>query len=255
VKLHLFLPITALFLISAIDISAIDATAQTPAQTPDAVIEKVLTAMGGREALGKLTSRKLTGTITLGTPAGDLSGPIEVLFKAPNKARTYMTLDLTALGAGPMTLEQKFDGTKAWALNSLQGDNEITGMQLDNMRNNSFPTPLLNYKESEVKFELLPNQQVAGRNMIVIQATPKTGTPTKIFVDPETNLIARTITMIDSPQTGPLEQMSDLTDYRVVDGVKVAFHIVNTNAVQTVTLNFTKVEHNVAIDDAVFVKR
>src|SRR2546425_1014815 len=79
--------------------------AQAPAQSADAVIEKILTAYGGREALSKLTSRRSTGTISLSTPGGDVAGPIEVLVKAPNKARTYMTIDLTSLGAGPMTLE------------------------------------------------------------------------------------------------------------------------------------------------------
>jgi outer membrane lipoprotein-sorting protein len=250
VKLHRCLPIAALVLIHPVA-----AAAQTPAQPPEAVLEKVLTAIGGREALGKLTSRRLTGTVTVSTPAGDISGPIEAMFKPPNKARTYMTLDLTSLGAGQMTMEQKFDGAKAWALNSMQGDTEITGLQLDNMRNNTFPTPLLNYKESGAKLELLANQQIGGRNMILIQVTPKAGSPVKLFIDPDTSLIARTITTIDSPQTGPIEQTSDLSDYRAVDGIKVAFKIVNTNAAQTVTLNFTKVEHNVPIDDAVFVKK
>ena len=40
-------------------------------QTADEVIEKHLAALGGREALGKLTSRKATGTMTVATPNGN----------------------------------------------------------------------------------------------------------------------------------------------------------------------------------------
>ncbi|HET9359950.1 MAG TPA: hypothetical protein VFO58_09375, partial [Vicinamibacterales bacterium] len=72
------------------------------AQTADEIIEKHLAAAGGRAALGKLTSRSMAGTITLSTPGGELSGPFEILSQAPNKSRTLITLDLTALGAGKM---------------------------------------------------------------------------------------------------------------------------------------------------------
>ena len=55
-------------------------------------------------------------------------------------------------------------------------------------------------------------------------------------------------------KTGELEQTADSSDYRDVDGVKVPFKISLTNAMQSVTMTFTKVENNVAIDDKVFVK-
>jgi hypothetical protein len=88
------------------------AAAAASAQTADDIVEKHLAAMGGREALGKLTSRRSTGTITVSTPNGVLSGPCEILAKAPNKTRAYMQLDLSALGVpDKMVVEQKFDGT------------------------------------------------------------------------------------------------------------------------------------------------
>ena len=58
------------------------------AQRADEVVEKYLTALGGRAALNKLTSRTTTGTISVTTPAGDLTGTLELYNKAPNKVRT-----------------------------------------------------------------------------------------------------------------------------------------------------------------------
>ena len=224
-----------------------------PAQTADEVVEKHLAAVGGRAALAKLTSRKSTGTVTISTPAGNLSGPIEISLKAPNKTRAYMQLDLTAIGGSDkMVLEQKFDGTAGWTLNSLQGDAQITGNQLQNMRNNAFPTPLTGYKEAGARLELLPKEQVAGRDAIVLLVTPKTGPVIRILFDAQTYLIVRTVTKISSPEAGELEQTSDPTDYRVVDGVKVPFVVTNTNALQTITIKLDKVEHNVPMDDAIF---
>lgn len=224
-------------------------------QTADEVIEKHLAAMGGREALGKLTSRKATGTITLTTPNGDLSGPVEMYTKVPNKVRAFIVLDLTPMGmTEKLTVDQKFDGTTGWTLDSMQGNNQITGNQLDNMKNALFPNALLNYKAAGTTVELLPNETVAGKAAIVLRITPKVGSVSKLFLDPATYLAFRSTATINMPQMGgDIEQVAEASDYRVVDGVKVPFKSVNTTPVQTVTIVLTTVAHNVPVDDAMFV--
>ncbi len=225
-------------------------------QTADDVIEKHLAAMGGREALGKLTTRKAMGTITITTPNGDLTGPVELYSKLPNKTRAYIVLDLTSLGSSDkLTLDQKFDGTAGWALNSLQGDTHITGNQLDNMKNATFPNPLMNYKATGAKVELLPNETVTGKAAIVLRITPKVGSVTKLYLDAATYLPFRSSATINMPQMGgDIEQVAEASDYRTVDGVKIPFKTVNSTPVQSATIVLTKVEHNVPVDDAMFVK-
>jgi outer membrane lipoprotein-sorting protein len=227
------------------------------AQTADAVVEKHLAAVGGRDALTKLTSRKSTGTVTLSTPGGEFSGPFELLMKPPNKTRLQMTIDLTtAAGAGTMTIEQRFDGTAAYATNSMQGETQISAKQVDNLRNAVFPTPLLGYKDRGAKLEQLANEKLQGKDAIVLLLTPATGSPVRMFLDPDTYLMLRTVTTVNSQQLGgDVEQTTDLSDYRTVDGLKLPFRIVTSNPAQTLTIALTKVEHNVAIDDATFVKK
>ena len=243
----------SLFLASAL---LVPVFANSSAQaTADEVIEKHLAAIGGRDALAKLTSQKASGTMTISTPNGDLKGPVEMLAKAPNKGRVYIQLDLTPVGmSDKMVIEQKFNGTSAWMLNSMQGDQEITGNQLDNMKNNAFPTPLLNYKTSGAKVELQPKEDVNGKQALVVLLTPKTGSAVRMYFDPETYLLLRTKATINSPETGDLEQIRDMSDYRTVAGIKTPFVMVNTNAQQVLTIKLEKIEYNVAIDDAVFGK-
>ena len=230
------------------------AATQTATQTADEVIEKHLTAMGGRAALGKLTSRKATGTIDLTTPNGNLSGPIELYSKAPNKVRAFIVLDLTPMGMNDkLTLDQKFDGTVGWNLDSMQGNTQITGNQLDNMKNDAFPSPLLNYKATGMKIDLLPNETVAGKAAIVLRITPKVGSVTKLFLDPATYLPFRSTATINMPSMGgDIEQVSEVSDYRTVDGLKMPFKRVNITSIQTVTITLKTVEHNVPVDDAMF---
>ena len=151
-------------------------------------------------------------------------------------------------------IDQKFDGTSGWALNTLQGDTQITGNQLDNMRNATFPNPLMNYKATGATVELLPSETVAGKAAIVLKITPKVGSVTKLFLDATTYLPFRSTATINMPQLGgDIEQVAEASDYRTVDGVKMPFKTTNSNAAQSATIVLTKVEHNVAVDDAMFV--
>ena len=69
------------------------------AQTADEIVEKSIAALGGREAFAKIKSRAMAGTIVLGTPAGDVTGSVELLEAPPNKIRTLIKADLSSLGA------------------------------------------------------------------------------------------------------------------------------------------------------------
>lgn len=225
------------------------------AQTADEVVEKYLAAIGGRAALAKVTSRSTTGTITLSLPQGPVSGTIEILNQQPNKVRSVTKLDLTSLGAGQLTREQRFDGTAGYVLDSMQGNREITGGQLDNLKNAVFPSPLLTYKERGATVELAAKEKIDGRDAYVLLLKPKTGPVIRHFFDAETYLPVRIVAKLDIPEAGgEVEQTSDLSDYRAVDGIKIPFVIKVSSAIQSFTIAVTKVEHNVNVDAASFGK-
>ena len=224
------------------------------AQTADEVIDKYLTAIGGRAALGKVTSRTTTGTMTLSTPAGDISGPVEMLNQQPNKSRMLMKMDLTSLGAGPMVVDQRFDGTAGYVLDTLQGNRDITGNQLENMKNGAFPNPFLNYKERGVTVELAGKEKVGEREAYVLIFKPRSGSVGRQFIDAESYLPVKVVAKIDIPQVGEVEQTTEFFDYRDVDGIKIPFTVKATSPVQRFTITITKVEHNVKIDETLFTK-
>lgn len=224
--------------------------------TAEQVVEKHLAAVGGREALAKITTRKATGVMVISTPGGDLSGPLEMSAKSPNKMRALVRLDLTAMGGpGEMVVDQLFDGTTGWMSNSMQGDTPMSGDQLESAKNGYFPSPVLNYKEHGFTIAIQPNQKVNDRDAYVLLMTPKSGPAARMFFDAQTFMLVRSISTINNPQLGQVEQITEPTDYKAVDGVQVAFTIYQSAGGQNVTLKFTKIENNVAIDDAVFIKK
>jgi len=224
------------------------------AQTADEIVEKTLTALGGRAALGKVTSRSTTGTITVSTPGGDVSGTIEVLNQAPNKSRTLIKLDLTPLGGQSVVIDNRFDGTSGYAMDSMRGNNDMPPGQVVSLRNAIFPTPLLTYKERGTKIALAGREKVADRDAYALTITPAAGPVTHLFIDAESYLPAKAVVTIELPEIGSLEQTIEFADYRDVDGVKVPFRLKGSSPVQTFFTVVSKVEHNVKIDPALFVK-
>jgi hypothetical protein len=224
------------------------------AQTADEIIEKSITAMGGRAAMQKVKSRQMTGTLLLGTPAGDIQGTIEILNATPNKARTVIKADLSAFGAGQLLVDQRFDGTNGYVVDSLQGNREITGSQLDTMKANSFPHPFLDYKAMGASVQLTGKEKVADKDAFVLVFQPASGAPVKQYVDATTFMPVRTVIKATVPQFGEVEQNADPSDYRDLDGVKVPYKIRIESSVQGLTMTFSKVEHNVPVDDKLFVK-
>ena len=221
--------------------------------TAEQIIEKHIAASGGREALSKLTTRRATGTVTLAQGGAEFGGPVEILNKAPNKIRVSAQIDLSAAGmADKLVIEQKFDGTSAVMNNSMQGATPITGNQLDNMKSAIFPSLFLDHKAHLTKVEVLPQESVDGKPRLVLQITPKAGSVAKLYLDPETFLVMRVKTTVNTPEMGDLEQIADSSDYRTVDGMKIPFLVVNWNAAQTIKITLSKVENNVPLDDALF---
>src|SRR5215831_3772698 len=219
------------------------------AQTADDIVEKHLAALGGRAAMEKLKSRSMKGTITVSTPVGDLTGAIEILNQQPNKQRTFTQLDLSAVGLGKMIQDQRFDGTSGYVIDTMQGNRDITGEQLEAMKNGSFPNPLLDYKQAGATVELSGKEKVGEREAYVLVFKPKSGPVARSYIDAESYLPIKQVVKINVPQVGgEVEQTTEVSNFKEVDGVKIPFQIRTTSAIQTVMVNVTQVEHNTQID-------
>ena len=203
------------------------------AQTADEIVEKHLAATGGRAALST----------------------VEVFQKKPNKTRTLVKLDITALGGGQLVNDQRFDGTTGYLIDNFNGNREITGDQLEAMKISAFPTPFLTYKESGVTLTLGSREKVGANDAYVIQVTPKAGPGVRAFFDVESFMLVKTIITINIPQLGgPIDQVVEFSDFRDVDGIKIPYLTKSSNPVQSITSTVTDVKHNAEIDDSSFAK-
>ena len=224
------------------------------AQSADEIVEQHLTAIGGREALQRIRTRVSTGTVAVETAVGKIPGTVEAFAKAPNKSRSLVTLDLSSLGAGKVVNDQRFDGTTGYVIDTLNGNRDITGAQLEALRNSGFPTVWLDYRGRGLTIALTGRETLAGRPAHVLEVTPKIGPRARAWVDVETLMLVKTSVPFDATPAGPVEQVTEFGDFRTVDGVKIPFSVKSTTGGQTVTAVLTDVKHNVEVDDASFLK-
>ncbi len=222
------------------------------AQTADEILDKTIAALGGKAALAQIKSRLASGSITIATPVGNVDGTVEIAYAVPNKIRTLTKASVPL--AGQLVIDQRFDGKSGYVLDSLRGNRDLTGNPLDNLRNGTFPHPLFNYKELGSTARLIGKEKAGDRDALVVALTPAKGSEVRYYLDAETYLPLKTVARIQPPSGQEIEQVNEFGDFRAVDGVKVAFKLKSSSPVQTFSMQLTKVENNVAVDDALFSK-
>ena len=240
---------------SAIAVVVLACAQIAAAQTAEDIIQKSIAAMGGRAAFDKIKTRSMSGTITLMTPVGDIPGSVEILNARPNKARTLIKADLSSVGAGPLTIDQRFDGQNGYVVDTLQGNREMTGNQLDNMRNQGFPHAFLNYKDVGYSVKLQGKEKLGKGEAYVLVFEPATGSTIRHFIDAQTMLPVQFSLTVNVPQVGAdVEQTTTLDDYRDIDGIKMPFKLTSSSSLQSFTVTLDKIAHNVEVDEKLFVK-
>lgn len=244
----------ALVIATTLAVAAQEKKADAPKPAPksdaalpsvDEVLDKYVKAIGGKEAVEKVTSRVEKGTFEL--PAFGMSGPIEMYSKAPNK--TAMTIELTGFGK----IETVYDGAKAWSADPQTGLRELSGAELAATKREADFHGSLKMKSHFSKMEVKGKQKVGDAEAYVVVATPAEGKPQKLYFDVNSGLLVRTDVEVESPQ-GAMAFEIFLEDYKPVDGVKIPHTVRRNSDAISFVIKLTEVKQNVTVDDAKFNK-
>jgi outer membrane lipoprotein-sorting protein len=232
---------------------ALAQSSQTAAPSVNQILANYVAAIGGRDAIAKITSRVSKGTIeVVGTPS---AGTVESYAKAPNK---YMSV-ITIPGYGE--IRRCYTGTAAWVNGPETGFQDLSGQDLSSMQRSSDFYQVLDLAKLYPRLTLKDSQDVAGHLAYLIEADPGDGTLRRMYFDPASGLLVRS-----DEEQGPADTRQhteiNIGDYRQQDGIKYPLTIgemtttTDGQTKQTVTLivRLTEVHHNVPIDDAIFAK-
>ena len=223
----------------------------------DEVLAKYVQALGGEQAIRKVTSRSITGTQTIPTGGGGripVEARIERYVKAPNLLATIYHTD-------KFTISDGFDGMASWSQDARGG--VVATASFDEMRakrNADLYSPL-DLRGQYTGMSVVSMEKVNDHDAYVVQAALQNSRVTeRLYFDTQTGLLLRILTLQPTP-LGNFPSEVDYDDYRDTgSGVKIPFLVTTTPALTSSALatksilHVEKVQDNVAIDDAKLAK-
>ena len=237
--------------------AALPVLAQTP--TVDELLAKNLAARGGAEKLKAISTRKVTGKVTVQVqmPPGaqqqaqpapqTLEMPMQVLAKRPN-------LMLQEMRMQDRRVVTAFDGQQAWAINPMIGTSAqlLQGVQADLIRDQAqFDGPLAYARQRGDKMEVLGKEDIEGVSAWKLAITHEDKTTT-VYLDEKTGLERKVSASVNQGGTQLLVE-SVISDYQPVDGIMVPRKVQTLVGGQTqATVTIENVEFNVPIEDGQF---
>jgi len=214
-----------------------------PAGAPsvDAILEKYVASIGGKDAVAKIASRTMKGTFTGGDGTAH---PIEIALTAEGKYRSAVSVE-----KGAFTMV--FDG----AAGTTGGPTWNNSMMPDEVERIHERARLFPAADLHARFPALAvrgEESIAGRKAWIVMGRGGSGPRETFWFDQESGLLLRTLILQQTP-LGDLPEQTDYSDYREADGVKVPFVVKHTAADRTDTIALSEVKQNVALPPSTFV--
>jgi hypothetical protein len=222
-----------------------EARPATPASTPptvDEITAKYVTAIGGADAIKKITSRSMTGKIL----ARGTETPIEVITKAPNKR-----ISITHNANGESYTA--FDGTAGWLGNTGQPAREMSAAESGASSLDSEFYLALRLKEIFTQLRRGRPEQIGGAECETLNGSGAGRPAVRLCFDKNSGLLVRMVRFAETP-LGRNPTQIDYADYREVEGVKIPFRWTLSRPNGRFTIQIADVKVNVPVDDTRFAK-
>jgi zinc protease len=214
----------------------------------DTIVEKYITAIGGKAALEKVTSRVMKFKMESEMfPASEG----EISTRAPNKQRSQTEVG----GAG--TVMEGFDGTVAWSKNPWEGLRVKTGDELAKVKRDTEFHRELKLKTLYPDLAYKGTEKVGDEEVYVLESKPSATSKERISFSTKTGLLVRQESVFEGAQ-GTVNVQMLAKEYKAFDGLKhpteMKIKVSAGGQNFEMTMKVTEIKQNVAIEDAKFAK-
>jgi photosynthetic reaction center cytochrome c subunit len=211
--------------------------------TVQQVLEKYTQALGGAEAMDKISSRVEKGTLS---GFGPRSFPVEIYSKAPDKRISIVHMPKNENYTA-------FDGQSGWLtgfggrIQNMEGA-EVYAARLD--------ADFLYLSDARTVFRqvrMAKPETVDGHEAWVLLGVTPGQPPVKLYFDKESGLLLREMRYAQTP-VGRYPTQVDYADFREADGIKVPFRWTVARPGSSFTIQVDEIQQNVPVDDSKFQK-
>jgi hypothetical protein len=213
----------------------------------DQILEKYAQALGGPAAWEKVKTLTMKGTVEV--PDDNAKGTAQIQAKAPGSFR--LTMDIPDYGG---MFETVLDGEHGWEKNPDSGMHAMSHNDLATAQRDHGFYRELRLKELYAKIELSPPDQLNGRSVNVLNATPASGPAEKLYFDAQSGLLVRRDFERVTLEDGIVQYQVRYADYRDVEGVKVAASVEQQSPDSTMIFKFAEIRANATLADTAFAK-
>lgn len=228
-------------------------TEDKPKITVDELMTKSIEAAGGEANWRKITSRVTETDLDLINQG--VKGSSTSYSKIPNKIASETTM--TALGKTIAKGWEFFDGIRGEELYTFAPVEKYSGKRLEDIKLGADFYSLLNWKTNYKTVEVKGIEKVGDEECYIVEFTPEKGTKvTELYSTKSFLLLKRRGIITSSTNNNSIPYSVIFSDYREIDGIKVAFKSLNSNpGIGDIVVNVKSIKHNVEIDDKIFASR
>jgi len=219
------------------------------AQTADEIVQKHAATMGGLEAMNKISSFKITGTVTA------QGNELPVTMQAINGKA--MRNEVEVMGQSVIMV---YDNGKGWTINPFTGATEatdITGGQLTKLKSPaSLASNLADYKSRGQQLETVGQEDADGLKCFKLKLTNKDdGKVTFYFINATDYMLIKAVSKREL-QGEEVEVETYYSDLKEFNGIKYFMtRIQKINGDVFSEMHMDKLELNVPVDEAIFKKQ
>jgi photosynthetic reaction center cytochrome c subunit len=218
------------------------ATAQPALPTADQLIAKDIQALGGEEAIRKITSRVEKGTLS---GFGGHTFSVEVDSEAP-----FKRVSVVQMPHGEMVTA--YSGETGWMSGMGRPARPMSSVELPVARLDAdfyFP---LDLKQQFPRMRTVRTEKVGDQQAYLVLGFKPGRTPTQFYFDQQSGLLIRLVQYEETP-LGANPAQTDFSDYREEGGVKIPYQRTISRPGNSFTITISEVQQNVPIAASKFV--
>jgi hypothetical protein len=211
--------------------------------TAQEVVDKYVAAIGGKGAIGKLTSLSEKGTMN---GFGGHSMSIDIYTKAPGDRASIAHMPM---GESVTAVNQQ----GGWLGMGNRPPREMSNADANGYRLEAAFALVPNLDQLFEKLRVVRPEKVGDRDTLLVVGMRQGETPVRMNFDQQSGLLVR-LTRYTQTALGRNPVQIDFADYRDLDGVKIPYKWTLGRPSGSFTIQIEQAQANVPIDNAKFTK-
>ena len=211
------------------------------------ILAAAVEAHGGLEKLKSVKNIVVEGRVTANSPMGQMQVEAKSYYVYPDKLRQDLKLP-------QMEITQIYDGSTAFAVTPM-GIQPFPPEAATAFKNTISREPiwlLTHLLENDIQVQYAGSEEVQDKPAYVLLVSEPSGDALRLFISEETHYIVK-LAYREVVQGVVANQEAFLGDYRDVDGIKIAHHVLqNANGELSSDVSVTGITLNAELDASLF---